>query len=180
MCLTSISENRSIVSCKCARYDVNSRKSMFYNFATRSAPRAESFAKSGKLSAPLVASRTTIEREKQNEDVEPRESLRRDPEHAGRINPRWMIIHGGTWQRGASTWSWSLGPLGTGFRNDPRLRPTQHNTTTIPSCRALTMTRAWALLARRKRSSLAPVPTESGTRLARYNFTNKRRQINPA
>lgn len=44
----------------------------------------------------LFAGRTMIECGKQNEDVEPRESLRRDPEHAGRINPRWMITHGGT------------------------------------------------------------------------------------
>lgn len=58
-----------------------------------------------------------MEREKQNEDVEPRESLRRDPEYAGGINPRRMITHGEAQQQGASI----RGPLGTGFRNDPRL-----------------------------------------------------------
>lgn len=68
------------VSRKGVERDASSRKAMFHNFPGRATPRSS----------------LAIGREKRNEDVEPRESLRRDPEHAGRINPRWMITHGGT------------------------------------------------------------------------------------
>jgi len=61
----------------------NSRKPVFYNFA-----KSKSRDTKAKSFASLFADRMTIEREKQNEDVESRESLRHDPEHTERINPR--------------------------------------------------------------------------------------------
>lgn len=63
-------------NCKPSIAKGHPEKAAFHNdhFANRADPRAESFA--------------PVDGKKRNEDVEPRESLRRDPEHAGRINPR--------------------------------------------------------------------------------------------